>query len=120
MRLDQLTIKAQESVLEAQRLAETNGHQQVEPEHLLLALLHQNEGLVRPLLQKLEVDPNLLANRLESELKKIPKVVPLQGNVYVSFRLKQVFDQSRVEAEKLKDDYISSEHMLLALVDIKE
>jgi ATP-dependent Clp protease ATP-binding subunit ClpB len=120
MRLEQLTIKAQEAVLEAQRQAESRHHQQVEPEHLLLTLIDQPEGLVRSLLQKLEVDLTLLKNRLETELKKFPSVTPLQGNVYVSFRLKQVFDQARVEAEKLKDDYVSTEHLLLGLIDVKE
>ena len=120
MRLDQLTIKAQEVVLEAQRLAESHGNQQVEPEHLLLSLLNQTEGLVRPLLQKLEIDLHQLKESLEVELKKIPQVKPLQGNVYVSFRLKQVFDQARVEAEILKDEYVSTEHLLLALVSVKD
>jgi ATP-dependent Clp protease ATP-binding subunit ClpB len=106
MRLEQLTIKAQEAVLESQRVAESLGNQQVEPEHLLKALLDQSEGLVRPLLQKLEVDLGLLSTRLTAELTKIHKVTPLQGNVYVSFRLKQVFDNARLEAEKLKDDYV--------------
>jgi len=120
MRLEQLTIKAQEAVLDAQRQAETRGHQQVEPEHLLKSLLEQSEGLVRPLLQKLEVDVSLLSTRIDGELNKIPKVSPLQGNVYVSFKLKQVFDNARLEAEKLKDDYVSTEHLLLALVEVKD
>lgn len=120
MRLDQFTIKAQEAVLEAQRLAESNSNQQVEPEHLLLALLDQKEGLVKPLLQKLEIDINLIHQRLETEMKKIPKVTPLQGNVYVSFRLKQATDQSRAEAEVLKDDYVSTEHLLLGIIHVKD
>ncbi|HEX5037552.1 MAG TPA: ATP-dependent chaperone ClpB [bacterium] len=120
MRLEQLTIKAQEAVLESQRVAESLGNQQVEPEHLLKALLDQSEGLVRPLLQKLEVDLGVLSTRLTADLTKIPKVTPLQGNVYVSFRLKQVFDNARLEAEKLKDDYVSTEHLLLSLVDVKD
>src|SRR5262245_26177456 len=120
MRLEQLTLKAQEVVLDAQRQAESRGNQQVEPEHLLKSLLDQTEGLVRPLLQKLEVDLGVLTGRLDSELNKIPKVTPLQGNVYVSFKLKQVFDNARLEAEKLKDDYVSTEHLLLALVDVRD
>jgi ATP-dependent Clp protease ATP-binding subunit ClpB len=120
MRLDQLTLKAQEAVLDSQKQAETRGNQQVEPEHLLQSLVDQGEGLVRPLLQKLEVDLGVLTTRLAAELNKIPKVTPLQGNVYVSFKLKQVFDNARLEAEKLKDDYVSTEHLLLALVEVKE
>ncbi len=120
MRLDQLTIKAQEAVLECQRVAESRHHQQVEPEHLLWALVNQPEGLVPPLLQKLEVDVGHLKDRVEAELKKIPEVRPLPGSSYVSFRLKQVFDQSRSEGEKLKDDYISTEHLLLGIVEVKD
>ncbi len=120
MRLDQLTIKAQEAVLDAQKQAETRGHQQVEPEHLLVCLLGQPEGLVKPLLQKLEIDIHLLKERLESEIKKFPVVKPLQGNVYVSFPLKKLLDQARVEGEKLKDDFISTEHFILALMEVKE
>src|SRR5574342_465768 len=101
MRLDQLTLKAQEAVLDSQKQAETRGNQQVEPEHLLQSLLDQSEGLVRPLLQKLEVDVPALSARIAAELNKFPKVTPLQGNVYISFRLKQVFDNARLEAEKL-------------------
>ncbi len=120
MRLEQLTLKAQEVVLDSQKQAETRGNQQVEPEHLLQSLLDQSEGLVRPLLQKLEIDLGSLSTRIASELNKIPKVTPLQGNVYVSFKLKQVFDNARLEAEKLKDDYVSTEHLLLALVEVKD
>jgi ATP-dependent Clp protease ATP-binding subunit ClpB len=120
MRLDQLTLKAQEAVLEAQKIAENHNNQQVEPEHLLLALLDQPEGLVRPLLQKLEVDPNALREKDEAEIKKLPSVTPMQGSVYVSFGLKRVFDQARVEAEKLKDDYVSTEHFLLALLEVRD
>ncbi len=120
MRLDQLTLKAQEAVLESQKQAESRGHQQVEPEHLLFVLIDQSEGLVRPLLQRLEVDVNLLRTKIIAEVDKIPKVTPLQGGSYISFRLKQVFDQARVEAEHLKDDYVSTEHLLLALIDVKE
>ncbi len=120
MRLEQLTIKAQEAVQESQKEAESRHHQQVEPEHLLWALINQPEGLVPPLLQKLEVDPNALKTRVEAELKKIPQVTPFRGDVYISFRLKQVFDEARLEAEKLKDEYVSTEHLLLALIDVKE
>ncbi len=120
MKLDQLTIKAQEAVLTSQRFAEERGHQQVEPEHLLLALLEQKEGMIRPLLMKIEADTALLTQRVEAELKKLPQVSSSQGNVYISFRLKQVFDQARVEAEKLKDEFVSTEHLLMAVLEIKD
>ena len=109
MRLEQFTIKAQESVLAAQREAEVRHHQQVEPEHLLWVLISQADGLVPPLLQRLEVDLERLKRRLDAELKKIPEIGgPAAANVYVSFILKRAFDQARLEAEKLKDEFIST------------
>ncbi len=120
MKLDQLTIKAQEAVLEAQRLAESSHHQQVEPEHLLLALIHEKEGLVLPLLQRHEIQLSLIEARLEAELKRLPQINPLPLSVYISFRLKQAFDQARVEAEQLKDEYISTEHLFLGILHVKE
>ena len=119
MRLDQFTVKAQEAVLAAQQSAESKGHPQVEPEHLLLSLLIQEHGVVGTLLQKLEIDSHTVQTRLEAELKKMP-TVSSTGNVYVSFRLKRVFDEARSEADKLKDDYVSTEHLLMALLEVKE
>lgn len=83
MRLDKFTIKAQEAVQASQDIADRQGHQMIEPEHLLLALLSQREGVVRPLLKKLEVNPDALANGLEDDLAKLPKVAGVAGNLYM-------------------------------------
>ena len=120
MRFDKFTIKAQEALQEAQAVAEKHEHQQVEPEHLLLALLEQSEGIIPQIFQKLGVSlPNLTA-RVEEALGQIPKVYGGgTGQVYISPRLKKVLDSSFQEAERLKDAYVSTEHMLLAIIEEK-
>jgi ATP-dependent Clp protease ATP-binding subunit ClpB len=120
MRFDKYTIKAQEALQEAQAVAEKHEHQQVEPEHLLLALLEQSEGIIPQIFQKLGASlPNLTA-RVEEALGQIPKVYGGgTGQVYISPRLKKVLDSSFQEAERLKDAYVSTEHMLLAIIEEK-
>jgi len=118
MRFDKLTLKAQEALQEAQALAEKSEQQQIEPEHLLLALVRQNEGVVPQVFQKLGVSLPSLASQLEESLKKMPRVHGGgMGQVYISPRLKKVLDHSFQEADRLKDTYVSTEHLLLALAD---
>ena len=118
MRFDRFTIKAQEALRDAQSIAEKHEHQQIEPEHLLLALLQQEEGVVPQMLQKLGAPLPRILQALEESLKKIPKVYGGGvGQVYVSPRLKKVFDVAFEEAERLKDTYVSTEHLLLAIVE---
>ena len=121
MRFDKLTLKAQEALQEAQALAEKHEHQQVEPEHLLVALLRQSEGFVPQVFQKLGVPlPNLLS-QLEEGLKTIPKVYGAGAEqVYMSPRLKKILDGSFLESDRLKDTYVSTEHMLLAITEEQE
>lgn len=120
MRLDKLTIKAQEAVNQAQTLAEQSKNMQVDVEHLLAALLAQSEGLTGPILQKLGVKIELLAQQVTSEIALIPKVsgaAELAGSI--APRLRQVFNTAFEEAEKLKDEYVSTEHLLLAIAGDK-
>jgi len=119
MRMDQFTIKAQEAIAEAQRLAEQNGQQQIEKEHLLLALLRQDEGITRPIFQKVGIDPVALETRVDSMVASMPKVSG-GGEVFVSRELKKVLDAAMTEAARLKDEYTSCEHLLLAIVGAKE
>ncbi len=119
MRMDQFTIKAQEAIAEAQRLAEQNGQQQIEKEHLLLALLRQDEGITRPIFQKVGIDPVTLETRVDSMVASMPKVSG-GGEVFVSRELKKVLDAAMTEAARLKDEYTSCEHLLLAIVGAKE
>jgi ATP-dependent Clp protease ATP-binding subunit ClpB len=116
MRLDRFTEKSQEALQAAQELAESMQQQAIEPEHLLLALLDQPESLVRPVLQKLEARPDEIAARLREELEKKPKVTGAAERAFVSSELKKVVDEAWSEMQRLKDEYVSTEHLLLALV----
>jgi ATP-dependent Clp protease ATP-binding subunit ClpB len=116
MRFDKLTLKAQESFQEAQALAERFQHSTLEPEHLLLALLLQDGGVAEPLLEKLGAEPAILRMELERHLGAQPKVSG--GAAYggsIGSRLQRVFQDAFAEADKLGDEYVSSEHLLLAL-----
>src|SRR5437899_1841692 len=119
IRFDRMTIKAQEALAEAQKLAEKAGHQQLDVEHLALALVLQREGLTQSLLNKLGADPDVLARALEQELKKIPQVSGsgATGVAGITPRLRDVFSAAEQEAERFKDEYLSTEHLLLAIVD---
>jgi ATP-dependent Clp protease ATP-binding subunit ClpB len=115
MRFDKLTLKAQEAVQAAQQLADKLSHSSVEVEHLLLALLRQDGGIVGPILEKLGSDPDILEADLTQELDRQAKVSGSVAGSTISSRLQKVFNDSFTEAEKLKDDYVSSEHLLVAM-----
>ncbi|MBI5545070.1 MAG: ATP-dependent chaperone ClpB, partial [Deltaproteobacteria bacterium] len=113
MRLEKFTLKAQEVIQDSQGIARRRNHQAIEPEHLGLALFDQKEGIAVPLLQKVGADATLVRSRLEDGLRALPSVEGGEG--YLSQRLLKVFDKSEDEAKALKDEYVSSEHLLLAL-----
>ncbi len=113
MRTDKLTVKAQEALQGAQAQARRRDHQAVDAEHLLLALLEQDEGVARPVLEKIGADPERVAARAEDELRAVPKVSGAEP--YFANRLLKLFDRAEDEAKKLKDEYVSTEHLLLAL-----
>jgi ATP-dependent Clp protease ATP-binding subunit ClpB len=113
-RFDKLTVKAQEAVQTAQGLADHEGHQQLEPEHLLLALVEQEDGVVSALLSKLGARPEAIRRDVQGELRRLPKVSGSSGQ-YMGPRLKAVFDAAWDEMERLKDDYCSTEHLLVAI-----
>jgi len=118
MRLDRLTLKAQEALQSAEQLAERRQHQQIDVEHLTLALIQQADGLIPNLLKKLGATLPTLTRELEQSLEKLPQVTGpgRVGQIYITPRLKTVLDQAEEEAERLKDDYISTEHLLLAII----
>jgi ATP-dependent Clp protease ATP-binding subunit ClpB len=121
MRFDKLTLKSQEMIQEAQRLAERFGHQQIEPEHLLGALLQQKEGVIPPLLGKIGANQTQLQKEIEAFVEKMPGVSgPGVGQVYISPRAKAVLDKASEEAEQMKDEYVSLEHILLGIIEDKE
>jgi len=116
--MDQFTIKAQEALSDAQRIADENGQQQIEKEHLLLALLRQEGGIAQPVLQKIGVDPASLDGIVQGLVGGMPKV---SGTIeqYISQELKRVLDAAVTEAKRLNDDYTSAEHLLLAIAGAK-
>ncbi|MBI5025719.1 MAG: ATP-dependent chaperone ClpB, partial [Nitrospirae bacterium] len=117
MRPDKLTIKSQEAIEKAQRFAEKKGNQQVDIEHLLYVLLE--EGIALEIIKKLGVDTKALKSEIETEIEKFPKVLgptPL-GQLYITQRLKDCIEKAFQEAEHLKDEYISVEHLLLGIIE---
>jgi ATP-dependent Clp protease ATP-binding subunit ClpB len=121
MNIEKFTLKAQEALQEAKAIAERKNHQQIDVEHLLLALLTQKEGIVLPILQKLGANPDLIASQLEGELNRIPQVTGRgAGQVYLSGRLNEIFNVAWKEAERLTDEYLSTEHLLIAITDEKQ
>ena len=121
MQIDKFTLKAQEALQEAKAVAERKNHQQIDVEHLLLALIGQKEGIVIPILQKLGANPDLIASQLEGELNRIPQVTGGgAGQVYISSRLNEIFNAAWKEAERLMDEYLSTEHLLIAISDEKQ
>src|SRR6202162_5652398 len=118
IRPEKLTVKTQEAIQSGQREAEIRNHSQVEPEHLFLAALDQEGGITLPILKKLGINTGALRQGLINALEKMPKVTgpgSAGGQVYISQRLSQLLDKSEKEADFLKDEYVSTEHLLLAL-----
>src|SRR5437016_6903580 len=118
MRLDKFTLRGQEAIQAGIELAERNQKQQVEPEHVLCAMLEQPEGIVRPLLGKLGANVQVVLNDCQAAIGRFPKVQG--GQQYFSPRLTQIFTAAQKQAEKMQDEYISTEHLLLAITEEKE
>jgi len=120
MDINRFTEKAQEAVRAAQTIATRNGNQQIEVEHLLAALLEQQGGLVPSILTRAGVTVDTLKEANEREIGRLPKVSGPSGpvdQVYITARLNKLFVTAEDEAKKLKDDYLSVEHLLLAIID---
>ena len=118
MRLDKFTLRGQEAIQAAIELAERNQNQQVEPEHLLAAMLDQPEGIVRPVLGKLGANVAVILNDTQAAISRFPRVQG--GQQYFSNRLSQVFTASQKQADKMQDEFVSTEHLLLAIVEEKD
>jgi len=116
MKFDKFTIKVQEGLMAAQSLAQNNENQEIEPPHLLVSLIEQQDGIATPLFQKLGVNLYTLLNDLKAELDKLPKVTgPGVTDVRISPRTKKIFDVAWKEAGFLRDQYLSTEHLLIAI-----
>jgi ATP-dependent Clp protease ATP-binding subunit ClpB len=113
-RFDKLTIKLQEAVQEAISFATELGQQQIEPEHILYVLLKQEDSVVASVVNKLGIEPTALVKSIEDELQKKPSISGGSGQVYFSGRLNRLFNNANREAQFLKDEFISAEHILLA------
>src|SRR5580704_17548611 len=114
IRFDKLTLKSQEALQAAQSQAQEKGNPQVMPEHLLFALVQQKDGVVLPILQKLGVNLPQMAQDLATLVAKFPEV---QGNAefQLSPSLQKVLESAFKEADQFKDEYVSAEHLLIAL-----
>ena len=119
MRYDQFTIKAQEIVQKAQDLAVQMQSPEINPEHLLEALVTQEDGVTQPILQKLGADVERIRLKLTQTLEHTPKVQGANQEKVVSKTLKRIFDLALKEATYLKDEYLSTEHLLIGIVDEK-
>jgi ATP-dependent Clp protease ATP-binding subunit ClpB len=119
MRLDKFTVKAQEALQAAQSKADQHNHQAIEPEHLLSALLEQREGVVGPVLAKLGARPDAIQRELDTAIGKLPSVRGGSGQ-YLGERAQRTLERAQKEAERLKDEYVSTEHLLLALAQDRD
>jgi len=122
MRFDRFTERAQEAATRAAEIIQRYGHNQVDTEHILLAMIEQPEGVVGQLLQILKVDPGILADRLDKILRTTPKANIFgggSGQVFITPRVKMVVDRANDEANRLSDEYISTEHIFLAILGEK-
>ncbi|MHC4253368.1 MAG: ATP-dependent Clp protease ATP-binding subunit, partial [Planctomycetota bacterium] len=118
MRMDRLTIKSQEAIQSAARLAEKGRNPELVPEHVLFAFLDQPEGVARSILEKLGAKPDAVKAALAEAVSKLPR--SSGGQLMESPRLRKMFDHAADEADRLKDEYLSAEHFLLAILQEKE
>ena len=114
LRFDKLTVKAQEALQAAQEMGARSGQQQIEPLHLLWALLAQGDGVVPPLLEKLGVSPTSLAGEIEKQIARLPKVSGVSEQ-FLSKASNEILERAFDEAQRLKDEYVSTEHILLGI-----
>src|SRR5712691_7674786 len=118
IRFDKLTLKGQEALQSAQTHAQENSNPQAAPEHLLWALIEQKDGVVLPILQKLGVNLQTLARDMADTAAKLPKVQG-QAELYMSPTLGRILEDALKEADQFKDEYVSAEHLLIALSNAK-
>src|SRR5215813_2148866 len=119
MRIEQFTIKAQEALQAGQTLARRMGSPDFEPEHLAKALLTQEQSVAEALLRRIGADPNLVSARVDESLERLPKIQGGEPGSRMSQRLLKDLDKAEDEAKKLGDEYVSTEHLLLALAQDK-
>ncbi len=120
MRFDRFTERAQDAAARAYEILQRYGHNQVDTEHILLALLEQTDGVIPQLLERITVDVNAIRNRLDEILRASPKAAIYgggAGQVFITPRVKRIIDLANEEANRLRDEYISTEHIFLAILN---
>ncbi|MCU0507982.1 MAG: type VI secretion system ATPase TssH, partial [Anaerolineae bacterium] len=116
MNLNRYTQRAQEAIMASQELASNYNHSQIEPEHLLLALLQQEDGVAGEVLRQVGADPATVTGQLEGDLSRRPKAYGSNAQPGLAGATSRVLQEAYAEANRMKDDYVSTEHLLLALV----
>jgi ATP-dependent Clp protease ATP-binding subunit ClpC len=119
MRFDRFTERAQDAAQRAAEIIQRYGHNQIDTEHILLALIEQPQGVIPQILEKLSVDMQSLTDRIDEQLRSSPKATIYgggQGQIFITPRVKRVIDMANKEASRLKDEYISTEHIFLAIL----
>ena len=119
MQFDKFTIKSQEALSDARNIASENGHQSIEDIHIMSAMLKQKDGIIIPVLQKLEIDPEDFRAKVDSLIKNTPKVTGGTAQLYISNDLNNILDDSFKETHQLKDEYVSTEHILISMAQSK-
>ena len=119
MQFDKFTLKSQEALSDARNIASENGHQSIEDVHIMSAMLRQTDGIIIPVLQKLEVDPGDFKARVDNLIKNTPKVTGGAAQLYISNELNNILEDSFKEARQLKDEYVSTEHILISMAQSK-
>lgn len=121
MRYDRFTQKAQEALASAQEILDEYNHQELDTEHIFLALVRQENGLVPKILQRIDIMPDLVQRRLEGSMETRPKVYGgATAQIYITPRAKRLLSLSRTEAQRIKDEYVGCEHIFLALTEERE
>lgn len=119
-RFDRFTERAQDAAARSYEILQRYGHNQVDTEHILMALLEQNDGVIPQILEKLGADVSLIRSRIDEQLRKNPRTSAIYGGgqnqVFITPRVKRVIDLANEEANRLRDEYISTEHMFLAIL----
>ncbi|MGC8872488.1 MAG: ATP-dependent chaperone ClpB [Caldimicrobium sp.] len=117
MKLEKFTFKAQEALQSAQKLAESYNHTELHPEHLLKALVDQEGGIIPVILDRLGVNSKIISTELEEILERLPRVSGGTYQLYYSLPAKQVLDRAKALAKEMRDEFISTEHLFLAIID---
>ncbi|HBI15969.1 MAG TPA: type VI secretion system ATPase TssH, partial [Desulfobulbaceae bacterium] len=117
MQLDKFTLKSQEAIQAAHTMAQNNGHQEIQPEHLLKAILEQPGGVVVPVLQKMGIQPAVVLSETNQLIGQLPKVSGGgAGRTYASQALQNLLDRSFASASQMQDEYVSQEHLFLGML----